>query len=163
MWRLKHMWLRQGLLVKQSFPNLKAVPKSDKKCVISDLSWPALFCPEMLDRALSSVFDGLMNSRPACQDKVRCLAEHAGADQIPIRTSLVSLAWSEPDGHVFFVISNLTSLITSIWNHNIKIQYLLLSTSSTSSCVTVEWNIRPISIFMTLHYTKYFSAFYSWL
>ena len=72
--------------------------RGDKKCVISDPRRSSLSCLEMLDRAPSAVFDGLMNSRPACQDKAPCLAEHGGAGQIPIRKSLVSLAQSEPDG-----------------------------------------------------------------
>ncbi len=46
----------------------------------------------MSDRALSAVFDGLMNSRPACQDKVACLAEHTEEDLIPSEKSPVSLA-----------------------------------------------------------------------
>lgn len=124
-WRTKQIWLQKGLQVKQSLSNLKAALKSDKKCVISDHRWSTLLCLEMLDRALSAVFDGLMNSRPACQDKVPRLAEHTGADQIPIRESLVSVAWSEPGGQVFLCHflcmchSNLTSLITSVWSYNV--------------------------------------------
>lgn len=76
----------------------KLLWKGDKKCVISDPRRSSLACLEMLDIGPSAVFDGLMNSRPACQDKAPCLAEHGGADQIPIRKSLVSLARSEPDG-----------------------------------------------------------------
>lgn len=91
--RTGHIHLRQGLQVKQSFLILKAGLKSDKKCAISDHRWYKLFYLEMLDKALSAVFDGLMNSRPACQDKVPRLAEHTGADQIPISMqSIVSVA-----------------------------------------------------------------------
>ena len=82
--RTGHIYLRRGLQVKQTFLNLKAGLKNDKKCAISDHRWYRLFRLEMLDRALSAVFDGLMNSRPGCQDKVPRLAEHTGADQIPI-------------------------------------------------------------------------------
>lgn len=77
----------------------KGAPGETKflKCEIwsekrSDVLFLITGCLEMLDRVLSTVFEGLTNCRPACQDKVPLLAEHTGADQIPIRMSLVSIA-----------------------------------------------------------------------
>lgn len=119
-----------------------------------DHKWSKVLCLEMLDRALSAVFEGLMNRRPACQDKVPHLDEHAGADQIPIRMSLVSVAWSEPNGQVLFFLSLSLHVQQSNITYHIYLKSWhmdsLYASSSTWRYFTVKLS-EILNLFLWLH------------